>query len=314
MDSDAVVFPSYQFWANGNVVWWDLNYVYGFFKCNRLTNLPKCKWLTDVADIIHRDFGDDVHFHKAPVNSDPGLVPAPIATSLGLLAYFKYFLDAMRPSNPEGHTVVLKILGSLASSAAKTIGLGEQCDVSCRGRTCAVDHNAGVCGFADMMWGLMRHPLQSKRCADTWQDMQRAHILTGAWSDRSHSLHDILNFFCCFERYERKNGRRVVNNNHTTRLIGSSRAAFMTWLGSRTDMYTLATYHANNPIIHRAPPSLRAEGVLKRPRTEVQPEAIWDIIQRAKKARTNVEQAIELKSDEAAFIFRILMFEPIFDF
>ena len=67
-------------------------------------------------------------------------------------------------------------------------------------------------------------------------------------------------------------------------------------------MYVLAIYNASNPIVLRAPPSLRSQDVARK-RTEVHPEAVWDIIERAKNARTNVEQAIDLKSDEAAFIF-----------
>ena len=112
MDSDTVVFPSYQFWANGNVVWWDLNYVYDFFKENALTALKKCTWLKNLGTRI-----SSVHFHKAPAESDSHLVQAPIATSRGLLSYFIYFLQALRPQNPSGQALVLAILGCLARRA-----------------------------------------------------------------------------------------------------------------------------------------------------------------------------------------------------
>ena len=88
---------------------------------------------------------------------------------------------------------------------------------------------------------------------------------------------------------------------HTRSLIDESRADLMTWLGNRIDHYTMTTYHALHPAVLRNPPALRARGVVRQ-RTEVQPEAMWDLMQKAKKARTNMEQAINLKSDEAAFI------------
>ena len=170
----------------------------------------------------------------------------------------------------------------------------------CSGEQCAVDHNAGVSGFADMMGRLTKHPHQLQLFADVWRDLQHAHVVNGYWSDSSHSLHDILKFLCCFMRHERFNKYRHAP--HTTSLIDSSRADLMTWLGARTDMYVVGIYNATNPIVHQPPPALRAQR-LARQRTEVHPEAIWDIFEKAKKARTNLEQAIDLKSDEAAFIF-----------
>ena len=41
------------------------------------------------------------------------------------------------PINPSGHAVVLTILGCVASRAAETIGLGEQCFVLCRVVLCS---------------------------------------------------------------------------------------------------------------------------------------------------------------------------------
>ena len=300
LDSDKIVFPSYQFWSDGNVVWWDLNYVHAFFRRNHLTNLKRCRWLAEVGNIIRSAMGEIVHFHKAPANSDSELVQAPIATSRGLLSYFSYFLEAMKPTNPSGQAVVLAILACLTNRAAETIGFGEQCSVLCSGNTCAVDRNAGVSGFVEMMGRLKRHPQQLQLFADVWRDLRNAHVVNGCWSDSSHNLHDILKFLCCFMRHERFNKKRHAP--HTRSLIDSSRAAFMTWLGARIDMYVVGIYNANNPICNQPPPALRAQR-LARQRTEVHPEAIWDIFEKAKKARTNLEQAIDLKSDEAAFIF-----------
>ena len=75
----------------------------------------------------------------------------------------------------------------------------------------------------------------------------------------------------------------------------------MHWLSARIDMYVLWTYHAKNPVVHRAPPALCAQGAARR-RAAVSPDAIWHLIEKANEARTNIEQAIDLKSDEAAFI------------
>ena len=183
----------------------------------------------------------------------------------------------------------------------------------CRGQRCAVDHKTGVSDFAGMMGRLTKHPHQLQLFVDVWWDLRDAYVLNGDWSDSSHSLHDILKFWCCFMRHERFN-KRYSHGRHTIALIDASRAAFMTWLGDRTDKYVLTIYHAEHPIVHRAPPALTQTQGAARRRTEVQPEAIWDMIAKAKYARANIQQAIALKSDEAAFILRILIFEPVLDF
>ena len=204
---------------------------------------------------ISSAIGHTVHFHKAPAESDSHLVQAPIATSRGLLSYFSYFLQALRPKNPSGQALVLAILGCLACRATETLSGGEQCVLLFSGGQgqCAVGHNAGVSGFVDMMRKLTRHPQQLQRFADVWQELQDGHILNGHWSDSSHRLQDILTFFCCFVRHERANGKYHYGP-HTRSLIDSAIADLTTWLGDRIDHYTMTTYHALHPAVLRNPP------------------------------------------------------------
>ena len=54
-----------------------------------------------------------------------------------------------------------------------------------------------------------------------------------------------------------------------------------------------------NPGVHLAPPAIRMGSASGRAYVVVSPEAAWDLMERARKARCNLQQAIRLKDDEA---------------
>ena len=70
----------------------------------------------------------------------------------------------------------------------------------------------------------------------------------------------------------------------------------MEWLAGALDAYVLGCSDTE-----AAPPSLKHHSPAKRKYTVVSPEAAWNLMEKAAHSRASLQQAVELKNDEASF-------------
>jgi len=171
----------------------------------------------------------------------------------------------------------------------------EHMHMTLRGVRCRVYNGGQMTGLLSMLAGhrAAEHSLKSE-----WASLQHRGVLNGPIDSDLHSVMDVATFFMQVLKLRRL--RKKKNSGRLRSLAYDVRLPLLQWIAGALDSYVLRVYSDDNALVHRAPPSLlRGLGGTARQYVMVSPEAAWNLMERAQIARTNVEQAIRLRTDDA---------------
>ena len=81
-------------------------------------------------------------------------------------------------------------------------------------------------------------------------------------------------------------------------VVAAARLSLLLWITAAVEGYVRRVYHARNPAVHRAPPSLSHHTASTRKYTVVSASAAWELMETARVARVNVSQAARVREDQ----------------
>ena len=116
-------------------------------------------------------------------------------------------------------------------------------------------------------------------------------LLVGPYECDSHTIGDIVIFTCLLPKQRKAEGKTVC---------GGLAAFLDKCYGLLFPCLRGTHYGADRQAVTMPPPALKTIAC-KRNVVKVDAEAAWHLIEKATKARTNLEQALALKDDEDAF-------------
>ena len=161
--------------------------------------------------------------------------------------------------------------------------------------SCRVYNGGQMVGFTSLC--SVMHRAMQKMLRDMWASMHERGILDGAFDSDRHSVIDVATFYMRLFRVRRENNKKISDG--LRRSVEWASLHMLKWIAGAIEAYVLQVYSKDNPLAHLAPPSLMHGDGHKRKYTVVSPEAAWDVMAKAREKRTNLEQAIRLKDDEA---------------
>ena len=143
---------------------------------------------------------------------------------------------------------------------------------------------------------LSRHAATRASWIQQWSSMQREGCLTDSWDRDEHDFADVLHFVLWYRK--RRASEKKTDGVATHRALRALRDAFVAYLAAALDAYIVQVYL---PLrTEKAPPALvspQKSGV--RRYVQVQPEAIWDLIEQALDSGASVEQIAVIRREDA---------------
>ncbi len=144
------------------------------------------------------------------------------------------------------------------------------------------------------------HRSIQERIAALWRDLHADGKLQCPFDSGTHHVLDIMTFFSLVIAYRKTKAKRVVSSERFQRLVWELLVPLLGWAADVIDAYVLRVFSADNPSVHRAPPSLKTIASSSGTRrAAISPEASWELMEKAQVARVSMAQAIALGSDDA---------------
>ena len=152
-------------------------------------------------------------------------------------------------------------------------------------------------------WGFASSSVEATRGRSSfsevcWSNLRDQGLLVSAFGGPTLGLADIMYFAARFAKVWRESRRSPCQHGKAT--LELFRAAFLKWFAASLDQYVDHAYSDTNPDVERPPPALSLRRGTPRHYIRVTPEAAWDLMVKAREARSNLCQALALKKDESA--------------
>lgn len=230
-----------------------------------------------------------------PTSEDVSMIKSPICKTSALLAF--YWISVDRCRSDEEKSLILSFLGKSSQRACSVITSSADGVLNFENANdeIAVDPLGRVFGFQQILDNC--HQTVQKMLATDWDEQYLARRLFGPFRAASHNLVDIITFVSTCERRRRAKGRPVSKACHL--FLRQIRLVILEWMGPLLEAYVWANYGEGVARADRGPPSLKyRRNGSTRSYVVVKPESAFDIIEKARAARTNLSQAVALKSDE----------------
>ena len=128
-----------------------------------------------------------------------------------------------------------------------------------------------------------------------WTDQHHQNIMARTVQETNHHLADVLRFILTFKR--RRRAARQPLSLYCEAFIDTFRRAFVAWFARVADIYVLQTYLDSAVACDSPPISLSFRTPGKRKYVQVNPLAMWSVLQKMKATHSTGEQVLALRSD-----------------
>jgi hypothetical protein len=156
-----------------------------------------------------------------------------------------------------------------------------------------VSQSGDASGFNEALLGF--HKSMAESWNEQWAEMSEAQLLHKPCNNGNRTLQDIVLFCSMLERWRRTRRRSQLRPAAMT-LLRRFRNILVSWVSMHFDKYVMEVYVASHNC--NAPqPSLSRRNSGKRNHTSVSPEAIWELMAKARRTGISLRQAINSNDD-----------------
>lgn len=294
IDGDPAGFPCRRLHitADGEC-FWELWHLHAALRQQDLIRERKCRWVRDCLVAL----GTVSLLAAAPTpwsymgSQEPGLLRATVVNTVALLALLWRLVDVGRHSGlVERARRYLADVGQRAAEASLSL---PDHQFGGHGFTLSM-HHGRVYGLAD---AVARTQQQVRTTfEDCWRRLHEAQLVASCLGSPNHTLQDVLTFGSMFLRVRRQCSKNVPGAT-TMRILAALHDTLLAWTAGALKHYLVAFYIPNHPC--RAPPSSvnlgRRHG---RPYMYLDPDKVWSLLERARRAGCSVRQVIAAGDDD----------------
>ena len=289
LDDDAAAFPSTQCWIKdeSGELWWDLDRLHNTLR-SKGEQRKRCKWVKQFSSQITALTGPGFVIRPG-ANSPEDVVRSNMARTFAILLFYWEGVSLSRL--PGMKNALLEFLKNAAQRACTTIRRADDGSFGCRAHgDCNISRDGRVAGLFRATATAMRSD-SLQVFEDHWTSLRNDGVIITPWNNDTHYIMDVSAFGSLFAQCRR--WRRLRTSPACTAFVKDLRDGLLAWIACAADAYVTTTYHLNNPVVGRPPPSM----LLGRKRHEISPEAALDLMHKALAIRVNVPNAIALRSD-----------------
>jgi len=287
-----------QFWERhaDATLWWDLNYLH-VAMCNSTKEVKLSKrreFLKQFTSLLTKHPSRQPAWQLATAAPSPNteqFLVANMCNSAALLTFCIASTDSSRSNATAGfwlgliHEYCRRLCETIPTTTFQVdiggVGLRLRRDGQCENFSKAI--SAGPTRVRDMI-------------CNHWCLLFGAGVVQCDLRRETHNLKDVVTCMTTVLR-DRRAARRPISHsllNFTQMFMEKLAIGLATCL----DAYCSATFREGDPVAMSPPPALRRTGGETRGYVKTTPEAAWELLEKARGSRTNVEQALRLRNDQ----------------